>query len=104
MSEPSLDLTIQPQIRPPQPAAATSSPVSTASTPGAAGAALVDAPEPGMGMGRAHEVGVDLARSVDVVSVPAAPGDEALVFLASDRGPDAVGRHGLNSSSGRRRR
>ena len=41
MSEPSFDLTIQPQISPPMPSAATSAPVSTPITPGAAAAAVV---------------------------------------------------------------
>ena len=44
MSEPSLDLTIQPQISPPQPAALTSAPSNTASTPGAASARLLSMP------------------------------------------------------------
>ena len=44
MSEPSLDLTIQPQISPPHLAAAKSAPSNTASTPGAASARLLSMP------------------------------------------------------------
>ena len=70
MSEPSLDLTIQPQISPPHLAAATSSPVEHREHAGRRlGAALVDAADPGVRMRRADEVGIDLAGPVDVVGV-----------------------------------
>ncbi len=64
--------------------------------------ALVDAVDLGVGVGRAHEVRVRLARPVDVVGVGPGAGDEAVVLLAPDRGADAVGCHGLSSSSRRR--
>ena len=52
MSEPSLDLTIQPQIRLPQPAALTSSPVEHREHAGRRrGAALVDAADPACACG-----------------------------------------------------
>ena len=57
------------------------------------GAALVDAADPGMRMGRADEVGIHLAGPVDVVRVVPGPGDEALVLLAPDRSADSVRGH-----------
>jgi hypothetical protein len=76
---------IQPQISPPILSAARSSPVKTASTPGMASAALgVDRLDGGVRVRRAHEIGVGLARTVDVVGVAALAGDEANIFLATD--------------------
>ena len=59
---------------------------SMARTPGIFSAPLrgIDRLERRMGMRRAHEIGVALARTVDVVGVAALAGDEALVFLAAD--------------------
>ena len=55
---------------------------------GLLGLALVDLLDGGVGMRRAHDVGVDLPRPVDVVRVVAAAGEEAEVFLAFDGRPD----------------
>ena len=59
------------------------------------GAALVDAADPGVRMGRADEIGIDLAGPVDVVREVPGPGDEALVLLAPDRSADPVRGHRL---------
>jgi hypothetical protein len=57
------------------------------------GPSRIDPIDPGMGMRRADEVGVDLTRAIDVVRVVAAPGDEAMVFLAPDGSADPVRGH-----------
>ena len=61
--------------------------------------------ERGVGMGRAHERGVRLARKVRVVGVIAGPGEEPVVFGAGHRCPDAVLSHvsSLRASRSRRR-
>ena len=93
MGEPSFDFTSQPQMLLPSPSALTSSPVSTASTPGIASAdGLVDAADAGVGVRAADEVGVGLAGLADVVGVAPLAGDEALVLLADDARADALRR------------
>ena len=95
IGEPSLEWIIQPQMRLPILSAASSAPVSTASTPGIAAAAAVSILlDPGMGVRRAHEHGVGLARPADVVGVVALAGDEAQVFLAAHRRADSGRAHG----------
>ena len=42
-----------------------------------------------MRVGRAEEIGVELAMDVDVVRVMALPGEEAVVFLAERASADA---------------
>ena len=67
------------------------------------GAALVDAADPGVRVRRADEIGIDLARPVDVVREVPGAGDEALVLLAPDRSADPVRGHGVSSSCPRQR-
>ena len=55
----------------------------------------VDLFQRGVGMRRAQEIGVGLARPVDVVGVAALAGDEAVVFLAADGSADSGGGHGF---------
>ena len=50
----------------------------------------LDAPDPGVRVGRAHEARVGLARQVDVVAVAAVADEQARVVLAEDRLADAV--------------
>ena len=50
----------------------------------------VDAPDPRMRVGRAHETRVRLARQVDVVAIAAVTNEEARVVLAEDRLADAI--------------
>ena len=54
----------------------------------------VDAPDLGVGMRRAQEVGLALAGTVDVVGVVALAGDEALVLFAAHRRTDTGRAHG----------
>ncbi len=54
----------------------------------------VDLPDLGVGMGRAQEIGMGLARTVDVVRVMTLAGDEALVLFAAHRRADAGRAHG----------
>jgi hypothetical protein len=46
-----------------------------------------------MGVGRADEVGMGLARQVDVVGVAALAGDEAVIFLALNAGANSCFSH-----------
>jgi len=50
-----------------------------------------------MGMRRAQDMGIELARAIDVVDVGAAAGEKAEVFLAAHGGADAVLAHGDTS-------
>ena len=93
--EPSLDVIIQPQMRLPILSPASSAPVRTASTPGIFAAAAPSIVfDPGVGMGRAKEVGVALPRTIDVVGVVTLAGDEALVLFAAHRRTDSGCAHG----------
>ncbi len=58
------------------------------------GGLAVDAVDPGVGMGRAQEIRVALAGTVDVVGVVAFARDEALVLFAADRRTDSGRAHG----------
>ncbi len=70
----------------------TSSPVRTASTPGAASAWLLSIPLIlACACGERTKHGIDLAGPVDVVGVAAAPGDEAQILLARDARANSVG-------------
>ena len=82
------------------PSALTSAPVSTASTPGMARAAVVsiDA-DAGMGVRRAQHKGIGLAGQADVVAIAAAAGEEAQVLLASKWLSDGLGHGGGSISS-----
>ena len=53
-----------------------------------------------MRMRRAQEIGMGLARPVDVVGIAALAGDETVIFLAADCGADSGGGHGVPSSHG----
>src|SRR5205823_12924804 len=53
-----------------------------------------DALDPGMGVGRAQEIGVALARTIDVIGVMALARHEALILFAADRRADSRRIHG----------
>jgi hypothetical protein len=55
-----------------------------------AGLRRVDAADPRMRVGRAHETRVRLAGEVDVVAIAAGANEEARVVLAEDRLADAI--------------
>ena len=48
-----------------------------------------------MRMRRAQEIGMGLARPVDVVGIAALAGDETVIFLAANCGADSGGGHGF---------
>ena len=63
----------------------------------------VDALDGGVGVGAAQDIGVGLARTVDVVRVCPLAGEKALVFLAENAGADSRFGHGPSSPSLRHR-
>ena len=62
------------------------------------GGRLVDAGDPGMRERRPGDVGIGLAGTVEIVDVAALAGQKPLVFLAAQRGADAIGCHGADPS------
>jgi hypothetical protein len=79
--------------------AVTSSAVKIAATPGLASASVFDRHDFRMGVGRAHEYGVKLLWSHDVMYITPATREKAPIFATAKRYPDPIFGHcGLSSA------